>query len=176
MVNRPSRGTTLLETLVVCFLFSLLTTVILGFYMFANRASQNHEQLSENYRKMLTVLDRIETLLQGSKVLACDGHQVLFTQLDPKQPVLKGGWPNYSPQAIDIVMKTDAKTSARSLNMIFNGKEELLTNLPTETLAFSWDQTGNTLRISLQGKFEPKEGIGIPRTYSFTRSVLLDQF
>ncbi|CAN0309917.1 unnamed protein product, partial [Phaeothamnion confervicola] len=67
MVRR--RGTTLVETLVVVFLFSLLTTVILGFYMFANRASQNHEQLSENYRKMLTVLDRLETLMQGSKIL-----------------------------------------------------------------------------------------------------------
>lgn len=174
MVKR--RGTTLVETLVVVFLFSLLTTVILGFYMFANRASQNHEQLSENYRKMLTILDRLETLLQGSKVLACDTHQILFVQLDPKQPLLKGGWPNYNPQAINIVMKTDAKTNARSLNMVYQSKEEVLTTLPTETVAFSWDPSGSTVQISLQGKFEPKEGIGVPRTYSFARSVLIDQF
>jgi type II secretory pathway pseudopilin PulG len=170
------RGATLVETLVVLFVFSILTTVIVVFYGFANRASARHEALSENYRKMLVVLDRVQTLLEGGQVLYADLNQVVFIPLNVTQPVKPGGWPNYGEQAVTLACRLNKKTQLHELVIIEppKMKETLFTELPHETIGFSKSQ--NILNIQLQGEIQATQDVGQTRYYSFTRSVFLDQF
>jgi type II secretory pathway pseudopilin PulG len=166
----------LIETLVVLVLFSLLTAVIVGFYGFANRASTRHQALSENYRKMLVVLDRVQTLLEGGQVLYADPNQVLFVPLNVTQPVLQGGWPNYGEQAVTLACKFNTKSKIHELVIIEppGMTEKLVTELPNSTITFS--KSPNTLTVELDGEIGATQDMGQNRYYKFTRSILLEQF
>lgn len=169
------RGTTLVETLVVVFIFSLLTTVILTFFAFASRASRHHEDLSENYRAMLIVLDKVETMLQGSRILFCDQRQLVYLPINPRQPVMAGGWPNAASESITLFIKTE-KQGKRYLCWRSKEKETVLSDLKDETLMFAWDKTSDIVSITLTGQHLPTQGIGQKRTYSYVRKIGMESF
>jgi type II secretory pathway pseudopilin PulG len=182
VVSRRS-GTTLIELMVVMSMFSLLTGVLLYFFAFASRATRSHENLSQKHREMLRVLDRIEVLVADSTVLYFSGNsQVVFTKLNLASPLLPGGWPNFQSKARTLVARS-SKAGATKLNQVYlveNDKESLTADLGDDTISFALQDTQlpsgqhyytGPFYVSYVGLYKPKEGVGVSRTFSYTRAI-----
>lgn len=76
---RRSRGASLIELMVVCFLFLLIMSLILGFYVYANGVTRHRDAKSAIYRRVAITLDHIETELQNARIYAVREDQVLYT-------------------------------------------------------------------------------------------------
>lgn len=77
MVKR--RGASLIELMVVCTLFLLIMSLVLGFYVYANRVTRHRDAKSATYRRVALTLDHVETELQNGRIYAVREDQVLYT-------------------------------------------------------------------------------------------------
>jgi type II secretory pathway pseudopilin PulG len=159
------RGTTLLELVVVFFLFSLLLVLILGFYVYGSSITARQERTSEAYRRAVTTLDRVETLLKNAHVYDIQSDQVIFAPLkDPQGRFLTLDSP---PSTLLVYQGT--------LALRRGGQQQTLTILrANESLSFSGTATSHVdVRFSsTPGVGRAGEGTGRPLT--LTRRVLLE--
>jgi len=102
--ERKRRGTTLIELLVVMTIFSGLMTLILSFYIYAYHVSGSRDRLSVSYRKMITMMDKVETMLGNARVIYASSNELVFTPANASQPLLTGGWPNWMQPSTLAVM------------------------------------------------------------------------
>lgn len=79
MVRRAPRGASLVELMVVCFLFLLIMSLILGFYVYANNVTRYRDAKSATYRRVAITLDHIETEIQNARIYAVREDQILYT-------------------------------------------------------------------------------------------------
>lgn len=77
MVRR--RGASLIELMVVCFLFLLIMSLVLGFYVYASGVTKHRDAKSATYRRVAITLDHIETEIQNGRIYAVREDQVLYT-------------------------------------------------------------------------------------------------
>ncbi len=96
MVRR--RGASLIELMVVCFLFLLIMSLILGFYVYANNVTRFRDAKSATYRRVAVTLDHIETELQNGRIYAVREDQVLYTL-----PHVKNRVTDWEPKAYLLV-------------------------------------------------------------------------
>jgi prepilin-type N-terminal cleavage/methylation domain-containing protein len=185
MVVARRRGTTLIELLTVMTIFSVLMSLILGFYIYAYRVSGSRDRLSAAYRKMITIMDKVETLLANSKVIYENTSEVVFCPMNATQPLLKGGWPNWSPPTTLLV--TPASKTANSGYQLLARTSDSKTSVvglvgPGEAIAFgSASTTGvfssqpDSVSLSVTVQVLPERGVGIPRHYTLSRTILLER-
>lgn len=95
MVGR--RGATLLELLVVLTLFSAILTAILGFYIYAQKATNMYQRTTAQFEEVERVRNKLEGILKPAVRLQLldpvdvDGEQwfrgALFSRIDLAQPL-----------------------------------------------------------------------------------------
>ncbi len=73
------RGTSLIELMVVSFLFLLIMSLILGFYVYASGVTRHRDKKSATYRRVAVTLDKVETELQNARIYTVREDQVVYT-------------------------------------------------------------------------------------------------
>ena len=108
-LRRHSRGTTLAELLVVMATFSLLITVILGFYVHASRLTKNISRRTDVYRRATSIADKIEVTLSNSRVFFVSAYAVTFSPLNTSNTVTSQGpvW-TYPPKVLVVDQEKQA--------------------------------------------------------------------
>jgi type II secretory pathway pseudopilin PulG len=168
MVKR-SPGTTLTETLVVMAVFSTLMILILGFYIEGSRVTARQEQSSGSYRRVLQVLDRVETLLAFSRVYYVQADQVVFSLLPDASP-LALGFPDWGTQARTLAVKREPP----ALLLCEDGTSRVFLELSAEDeVCFGWPCPG-VLEVTASSRPTLQPGQGVPRTVQATRKILLE--
>lgn len=166
-------------------IFTVLTAVLLYFFTFASRSTRKHENLSKKYREMIAVMDKIETLVAGSKILYVDARQVSFARFDQDRPILAGGMPNFQPIALTLFSYPADANSGSRLGLVEKGKSNTIVNLKGDTVNFRGTIKPDTrgiahyqspLVVTYSGKYVPEEGIGTVRDFHFTRAISFDEF
>jgi len=166
---RRSPGTTLAEMLVVLAVFSTLMVLILGFYIEGSRVTARQEHSSASYRRVLQVLDRVETLVAFSQVHHVQADQVVFSPLPTTSP-LALGFPNWGSQARTLVVKRDPA----ALLVREDGTSRVFLELnPEDEVHFGWPSAG-MLEVTASSRPPRRPGEGIPRTVQATRQILLE--
>ncbi len=166
---RRSPGTTLAEMLVVLAVFSTLMVLILGFYIEGSRVTARQEHSSASYRRVLQVLDRVETLLAFSRVYHVQADQVVFSLLPTTSP-LALGVPDWGGQARTLVVKRDPA----ALLVREDGTSRVFLELnPEDEVRFGWPSAG-VLEVTASSRPPLRPGEGIPRTVQAARQILLE--
>ena len=168
---RRSAGTTLAELLVAMLLFSLLMVLILGFYIEGSRVSSRQDKYSASYRRVLQVLDRVDTLLAFARVYQVAADQVQFAPLPAGSPLALGR-PDWGSRASTLVVLTDPP----ALVLHQDGASHTLLELA------AWDQVRfsrsgpDTLTVTASSTppLGAGEGAGQARTIQVTRRILLE--
>ncbi len=168
MVRRPA-GTTLTELLIVTVLFSTLMVLILGFYIEGSRVSSRQDRYSASYRRILQVLDRLDTLLATSRVYDVQSDQIVFSPLPAEAPLLSGR-PDWGPVASTLVVQT----SPPALILREAGASRVYLELqPWDSVRFSAPGPG-VLSVTASSRPPLQAGQGQARTLQATRHILLE--
>lgn len=193
MVRRP--GTTLVELMVTVFLFSLLMSLILGFYIYGTRITERRNRVSDNYRLAVQVADKVETLLKNAWVGEVGGDYVSFTPLDPDRPVSRRApRPSRYGAVLAVLPGREAAGGAPALptRLVLHdrqGTRTLLELPPSAAISFGPSLTGGLppgyvdVNINLQSPMPDGPGpgqaggigLGKGRSLSFTRRVVLER-
>lgn len=177
MVRR--RGSTLAELLVVMFVFSLLMVLILGFYIEGSKVSARQDMYSASYRRVLQVLDRVQTLLAYARVYDVQGDQVVFSQLAESDPLDAFGRPDWLAPSTLVAVRDPA---SRTLQLVLRDgtATRLLLQLEAgDLVTFAWGGS-NQGSLSVTAVSTPpidpqrRQGEGVAHTLQVTRLILLE--
>lgn len=177
MVRR--RGSTLAEMLVVMFVFSLLMVLILGFYIEGSKVSARQDMYSASYRRVLQVLDRVQTLLAYARVYEVQGDQVVFSQLSDTAPLDAFGRPNWLAPSTLVVERNPGSKRLQLLLREGTTTRLLLQLDPGDQVSFSWGGSGQgsvSVTAASTPPIEPtrRQGQGVAHALQVTRLVLLE--
>lgn len=169
MVRRP-HGTTLVELLVTIVLFSLMMTVILGFYIQGNRITRRQDQYSATFRRTIMVVDKVETLVAPSRVYYVDSKQIVYATTGSNFSFTDKG-PNWDAETKTICVLTEP----HCLALLENGKPRSLVTLQeNDEVSFSRSAEG-CIVVSARCAPRPSPTAGeAPRVVSITRTILND--
>lgn len=177
MVRR--RGSTLAEMLVVLFVFSLMMVLILSFYIEGTKVTSRQDKTSAAYRRVLQVLDRVQTLLAYSRVYEVQGDHVVFSRLSESAPLDAFGRPNWDPPQT-LVSVVDPRTLRLQLVVREGTTTRLLMQMDREDrVLFGWADGGqDSVSVSAvaTSDIDPRrrEGEGVSRTLQVKRVILLE--
>lgn len=145
-----TRGTTLVELMVVLTIFVSMLAIIMSFYVEAQQANKKHEKVSEEYRAAMQATMRIESLLQYARVYEVRKDQVVYAapKVDQGMPTIKGRWPLY--ESTTSTLWIDNPTCRLMLRDNTTGLSVLLMRLWTgQQLTFSGG--ASTVALTIQG-------------------------
>ena len=162
------RGATLIELLVVLSIFSFLMMSILSFYVYASQVSSSRDRMSTSYRKALTAMDKVETLLFGNQVVFADGRQIVFLRPHKTNPVGLGAWPQFESGAESLAMVDGVLVHRRAGNSY-----PLLQFSKGEALFFQ--QNGDSIVVTVVAYLPAIRG-GQERSYTLSRTILRERF
>lgn len=177
MVRR--RGSTLAEMLVVLSVFSIMMAVILGFYIEGSKVTARQDMQSTSYRRVLHVLDRVQTLLAFARVYDVQGDQVIFSRLSETAPLDALGRPGWGEPATLVAVRTPG--SLRLQLILREGTQtRLLQQLePGDSVLFGWGSP-NRRSVSVTAVSTPpvdpaeRQGEGVARAVQVKRVILLE--
>lgn len=141
MVRR--RGATLIEVLVVLAIFGLMMLLILGFYLYGVRVSDQRTRHSDRYRRLISVFDKIQVTLEASWVygITPDGTTIIYCPQEKLE--LTNSRLAYPSEAHLL------NVSQNELVHIFQGEREVLVKLtPEEQLTFAPGKADPNGRLS----------------------------
>lgn len=166
---RRSPGTTLTEMLVVLAIFSILMVLILGFYIEGSRITARQEHSSASYRRVLQVLDRVETLVAFARIHEVQADQIVFSNLASDPPVALG-LADWQTRARTLAVSRDPS----ALLIREEGISRIFLELAAEDeVRFGWSSSG-VLEVTASSRPPLRPGQGTPRTVQATRRILLE--
>ncbi|MEW6278562.1 MAG: hypothetical protein AB1758_08080 [Candidatus Eremiobacterota bacterium] len=151
------RGTSLVELMVVVFVFSLLMTLILGFYVHASSVTRKRDAQSQQYRRITQTLDKVETLLQEARVFGVYQDQIVYTTL--QEPAVVNRVAAWDPIATTLISDGNKLMLRRT-----GSTRTILLLQPGEHVDFN-DQ-GNYIDVTYNA----------PKNLRVTRRVLLEVY
>ncbi|MCA9792312.1 MAG: type II secretion system protein [Candidatus Eremiobacteraeota bacterium] len=171
-MNRPRRGTTLAELLVVLMVFAILMTLVLGFYLYGVQVSHKRDQDSDQYRRGVTLLNKVETYVNSSVLHAVTyGNDAIVFSSVSEQSIGKGRTLQLEPSASTIAVQ-DGKVLLYS-----SGELQVLARLQSwESLKFELPAGSEKTRpdyLDVVYQASPPED---PQPHSLTRRVVLERF
>lgn len=107
-----TRGTTLVELLVVMAVWSFIMVAVLSFYVYGTKVSRRHEAMSAELRAVQQVADKFNTVLRDAELIEVQQFPptILFRRVDERQPYLPGCLlPNWTPQLEFIGIGPDVR-------------------------------------------------------------------
>lgn len=117
----------------------LLLGVVFTFHVFALHMASRQQRISENYRRIVTSLDKVETMLANADVYKVDATNIVFAEYDQDHPISRR-FPRRDPQMYTLSVQDDG------LVMRHAGESQtLLTLKPWEQISFAlyWDDDFN---------------------------------
>lgn len=156
------RGTTLLELMVACALFVSIMTAIISFYVYASHVTRRQQAISEGYRAAVERLDRLETLLEKSRVYQVQSDRVVFQRMG-EVPTVARRWSRFAPDG--GVLRVEGG------RVVLNKQRVDYTMFilrPDEKIEFS--TTGRVLKIKITGSLRA-EGHA---PFDLERSIILE--
>ncbi len=166
---RSSQGLTLAELLVVVMVFSILMTLVLGFYLYGIQVSDKRDQDSDQYRRGVTLLNRLEARLDGAVVhaVAYANDAVVFTPAHD-QEIGTGRSVRFSAQAITLAVIDGRVTE------IQGQEQSTLIQLQTwEKLTFQLPGTERPDYLDILYQADPPKS---PKVHNLTRRLVVERF
>jgi type II secretory pathway pseudopilin PulG len=142
-VTVRSRGTTLIELMVVMAVWSTIMVAVLGFYIYGTKVNRKNDEMSEQIRTMQLVADKLNSYLRNSCVTRVDRYpaKVVFDRVEEGQESMPGVLlPNLRPSSEYLRFGPNPKYKALDSdprlcvhNALFYGtagREEIVVQLP----------------------------------------------
>ena len=164
----------MLELLVVTVVFSLILTVVLGFYVWGHNTTESQSRIADNDRRMMQMVDRLRTLLVSGEIDRVISTEIDFTPIDTTG--LDRRVANMSSNAESIVILPASANPHGSVPTVIlrtqGHTETILVLQPYETLTFSYN--GSQIDITDSGNPPVQtQAQGILHPYTLTRSVMV---
>ncbi len=157
-------GTTLVELMVTMFLFTLIVTTIMTFYMQSTRVTSQQDSISDAYRRAITLANKIETYTAYAKIYSINYNTIIFAPPDTLTPVEKGLPIWKAPQALKIATQ-NKKICLQHISE--DAKTTTLIEFPPDDY-ISFSKSGHILFIHI------KCSVSQNHTIEMTRSILLE--
>ncbi|MHB2018280.1 MAG: hypothetical protein ACYCW6_15120 [Candidatus Xenobia bacterium] len=168
-------GTTLLELLVVTVLFSLILTVVLGFYVWGHNTTESQSRIADNDRRLMQMVDRVHLLLGSSEIERVIPNEMDFTPID--NSALDRRVMNFSANAQSIVVLNGGTGGGQVVLRTQGHSEVLLQLLSYETITFNYSGGWGGGYIDITDSGTPpvtRTGQGQLHPYSITRRLLVE--
>jgi len=149
VTKRGTRGTSLLELMVVMAVFLVAISAVMSFYVYSRRAYTLSEEASQFERNTSRLMDYLEREIPPSKVLAAQGGYVIYRRMrkgDLGGPLLSGRFPEFEEENVTLSYVDDCmvqKTGEREVRLFNLGL--------CGSVTFGLAGTGKELTVTIQG-------------------------
>jgi prepilin-type N-terminal cleavage/methylation domain-containing protein len=147
------RGVSLIETLVACSIFAVLTTAIVMILAQSRQAEQKLDTHSDSTQMGLVVVEKIKQEMRLSRVMGTDGSRLDYWILRRSNGTLQltaAGLPDYEPGAPDPPAVAQLFCSQGALFRQFQGIRQKLAAMGREgAIGFVHNPAQHTLKLHI---------------------------